>query len=90
MLVRLIDTLKQKQITAILTSLTHIKTMDKDTTVNAVSSLADSWIHLNNELVDGRRLRQLLIVKTRGMGHLSDSQEFTITKKGIIFKKTST
>ena len=45
MLVRLIDTLKIKGINAFFTSLTHATGgVEKDRTVDAVSSLADIWI----------------------------------------------
>jgi len=87
MLVRLLDTMKQKQVSVMLTSLTNLKGISKEHVVNAVSSLADSWINLTNELLNGKRLRQLLIVKARGMGHAPDNQEFSITNKGITFKK---
>ena len=89
MLIRLLDTMKQKQITSVFTALTHIDIIKTDNTVNAVSSLADTWINLSNELLHDQRLRHLLIVKTRGMGHAPDNQEFTITKNGFAFKKTT-
>jgi circadian clock protein KaiC len=90
MLIRLLDTLKQKQVNAVFTALTHEPRTNADNTVNAVSSLADSWVHLSNEMHDNLRSRWLRIVKTRGMGHLSNYQEFTITEKGFSFKKLPT
>jgi len=89
MLIRLLDTLKLKQVNSVLTSLTHIKRIEKDNTVHAVSSLADTWIDLSYELVNGQRQRELQIVKTRGMGHVANNQEFSISNKGFTFKKTT-
>jgi len=86
MLIRMLDAMKQKQITSMFTSLTHLNSIESDHVVNAVSSLADSWIDVCNELLNDHRIRYLLIVKVRGMGHVRDRQEFAITDKGIVFK----
>jgi circadian clock protein KaiC len=89
MLIRLMDTLKMKNINAVFTSLTHSGTsVFNDATVDAVSSLADTWINLTNEQTRGEeRVRNLLIVKSRGMGHHNSKQEFVITAKGLKFIK---
>jgi circadian clock protein KaiC len=90
MLIRLMDTLKMRQINAFFTSLTHGRFDNAtDPTVDAVSSLADTWITLINEESYDQRIRKLLIVKTRGMGHASDSQEFTIKSNGIVLKNAA-
>lgn len=84
MLVRLMDTLKTNQINALFTSLTHTnKNQYDDATVDAVSSLADTWINVKNEDKNNERIRSLLIVKARGMGHSNNQQDFIITNKGI-------
>ena len=84
MLVRLIDVLKMGTINALFTALTHESgTNEKDLTVNAVSSLADIWIDLKNEKQNENRIRTFRIVKARGMGHNTTSQQFTIGNKGI-------
>jgi circadian clock protein KaiC len=84
MLVRLIDLLKTNAINAFFTSLTTENTVEqKDLTVNAVSSLADIWIKLNNENRNGNRVRSLRIVKARGLGHETEGKLFTISGKGI-------
>jgi circadian clock protein KaiC len=86
MLIRLMDSFKIKHINAFFTSLTHIsKNVYDDATVDAVSSLADIWIHVKNEQKDNERVRSLLILKARGMGHFNHEQPFTITKKVIQF-----
>jgi circadian clock protein KaiC len=87
MLVRLMDLLKVNHINAFFTALAHRKETGEedgvDTTVDAVSSLADTWINLKNEGIGGLRHRSLLIVKSRGMAHSNDPNNFVITNKGI-------
>jgi circadian clock protein KaiC len=88
MLVRLMDLLKVNQINAFFTALTHPQPNESfDLTVDAVSSLADTWIRLSNDITDGQRVRSLSIVKSRGMGHSNEMNEFSITEKGIKLKK---
>ncbi len=88
MLVRLMDLLKVNQINAFFTALTH-PYLDKhyDFTVDAVSSLADTWIQLSNDTSNSNRSRKLLIVKSRGMGHSNEINEFSISEKGIKLKQ---
>ena len=87
MLVRLMDTLKTNQINALFTSLTHqLASQHNDATVDAVSSLSDTWINVRNgDRATPDRVRSLLIVKARGMGHFNNQKDFTITSKGIQF-----
>ena len=86
MLVRLLDLLKLNEITSILTSLTHDQVSEyKDLTVDAVSSLADTWIKMRNEEWDGEGTRRLFIVKSRGTGHSNRVHNFIITNKGLQF-----
>lgn len=88
MLIRLIDFLKVKVINAFFTSLTHThEIFKKDVTVDAVSSLADIWINLENEMNNKSRLRGLRIIKVRGMGHQTQQHNFTISNKGIQLSK---
>ena len=91
MLVRLIDTLKIHKINALFTCLmSRTGSATDDGTIEAVSSLADNWLYLQNELIDGKRKRSLLIVKSRGMEHYNDSVSFTISPAGISFAASST
>ncbi|MES2775727.1 MAG: circadian clock protein KaiC [Bacteroidota bacterium] len=90
MLVRLMDTLKMKEINSVFTSLTHSGTSEyNDATVDAVSSLADNWIDMTNEEKNGEGVRSLLIIKSRGMGHENCQQNFKITNKGLQFLQRS-
>ena len=83
MLIRLIDVLKTKRINAYFTSLTHHGAIERDTSVDAVSSLADVWMQVNHESENNNHLRTLRIVKARGIGHETVTQHFIITPKGI-------
>ncbi|HXB28645.1 MAG TPA: circadian clock protein KaiC [Puia sp.] len=90
MLVRLMDILKVNLINALFTSLTHEKGNDySDLTVDAVSSLADTWIRVSNDEMNNARKRNLSIIKSRGMGHSNLVWEFTIDNKGIKIKKSA-
>lgn len=84
MLIRLIDMLKTNQINALFTSLTQATTFDSDfSTVGEISSLADTWINLQNINNGKERSRSLLIIKTRGMGHINLEQDFIISNSGL-------
>jgi hypothetical protein len=65
MLPRLIDFLKQKQITALMTTLTGGAAAQEQTEVN-ISSLVDTWLLLRDIESDGERNRGLYILKSRG------------------------
>jgi circadian clock protein KaiC len=89
MLIRLMDMLKVDGINALFTSLTHEKNNDyRDLTVDAVSSMADTWIRVSNDEKNGARQRNLSIIKSRGMGHSDQVWDFTIQDKGIKIKKS--
>jgi circadian clock protein KaiC len=84
MLVRLMDLFKVNHINAFFTSLTHPNQgTHGDPTVDAISSLADTWINLNNAQTNIDRTRSLLIVKSRGMGHENNPRNFIINDKGF-------
>ena len=84
MLVRLIDLLKLRGINAFFTCLTHARGQEEnDTTVHAVSSIADIWISMENEVESNNRVRNMRIIKVRGMGHNPEAQPFVISEKGI-------
>jgi circadian clock protein KaiC len=82
MLMRLIDLLKQAQITCLFTSLTNAgKALE--TTDMAVSSLVDTWLQLRAIESNGERNRGLYVLKSRGMAHSNQIREFIITSSGI-------
>lgn len=81
MLTRLIDYLKDKQITALFTNLTHLASLEQ--TESEVSSIMDTWILLRDIEIGGERNRGIYILKSRGMAHSNQIREFLITSKGI-------
>jgi circadian clock protein KaiC len=81
-LVRLIDLLKGRGITALFTSLTSGGAAAEGTAVG-VSSLMDTWLLLRNLESGGERNRGLYIMKSRGMAHSNQIREFVLTEHGI-------
>ncbi len=82
MLLRLIDFLKEKQITALLTSLTSSAGALEETSVD-VSSLVDTWLLLRDLESNGERNRGLYILKARGIAHSNQIREFLMTNRGV-------
>lgn len=81
-LTRLIDYLKLKQITTFLTDLTHFGGSLEHTS-EEISSLIDTWLLLRDIEIKGERNRGLYILKSRGMAHSNQIQEFLLTNQGI-------
>ncbi len=81
-LTRLIDYLKMKHITAFLTDLSHMG-QSLEQTNEEISSLIDTWLLLRDIEIRGERNRGLYILKSRGMAHSNQIQEFILTNKGI-------
>jgi circadian clock protein KaiC len=81
-LTRLIDYLKMKKITTFLTDLTHFGDSLEHTS-EEISSLIDTWLLLRDIELNGERNRGLYILKSRGMAHSNQIQEFLLTNKGI-------
>jgi circadian clock protein KaiC len=82
MLLRLIDFLKEKQITAMFTHLTSGGKAAEATDMG-VSSLIDTWLLVRDIEVGGERNRGLYVIKSRGMAHSNQVREFLITSRGI-------
>ncbi|WP_395747878.1 circadian clock protein KaiC [Prosthecobacter sp.] len=84
-LMRLIDYLKQRQITAVFCCLTtgsSASPAPEDSQVG-VSSLMDVWLMLRNIELNGERNRTLYVLKARGMHHSNQVREFVLTEDGI-------
>jgi circadian clock protein KaiC len=82
MLMRLVDFLKSKGITALFTSLTTGGGVLEHTDV-AISSLIDTWLLLRDIEIGGERNRGLYILKSRGMAHSNQIREFLLTDHGV-------
>jgi circadian clock protein KaiC len=81
-LTRLIDHLKMKNITTYLTDLNHFGSSLEHTS-EEISSLIDTWLLLRDIELNGERNRGLYILKSRGMPHSNQIQEFLLTNRGI-------
>ena len=82
MLLRLIDFLKTRGITAMLVNLTTAG-QGLEATDIGVSSLIDTWLVLRDIEAGGERNRGLYVIKSRGMKHSNQIREFVITSSGI-------
>ncbi len=83
MLTRLIDFLKNQQITVLLTNLTTNSGDSLERTDIGISSLVDTWLLLRHIETNGERNRGLNILKSRGMGHSHQIREFLLSDRGI-------
>jgi circadian clock protein KaiC len=80
MLVRLVDMLKARQITCVLTTLSGpgpVLMSGAD-----VSSITDTWILLRDRN-DGIRARSLLVLKSRGMAHSNEARALVFGPRGL-------
>jgi circadian clock protein KaiC len=82
MLLRLVDFLKMRNITAMFASLTK-GGENQELTDMAISSLIDTWLLLRDIEIGGERNRGLYILKSRGMNHSNQIREFILTDNGI-------
>jgi circadian clock protein KaiC len=82
MLTRIMDFLKLRGTTAVLTSLTSGGEAVEHTAV-AISSLVDTWLILEVIRGGGERNRTLSVVKSRGMAHSNQSAEFRFGSDGL-------
>jgi circadian clock protein KaiC len=82
MLLRLVDYLKMKNITAFFASL-NTAGENQELTDMSISSLIDTWLLLRDIEIGGERNRGLYILKSRGMSHSNQIREFRLTDHGI-------
>ncbi|HLX06328.1 MAG TPA: circadian clock protein KaiC [Thermoanaerobaculia bacterium] len=82
LLVRLLDFLKERQITVLFTNLSGGGDPTEQTAVG-ISSLMDTWLLLRNFESAGERNRSLYVLKSRGMSHSNQVREFLLTEHGI-------
>src|SRR5262249_31382721 len=83
MMVRLIDLLKTRGITAVLTSLTSGAALSEEATETAGSSIVDPWLLVKSVEAAGERNRGLYVLKSRGMAHSNQIREFLIASQGV-------
>lgn len=81
-LLRLIDLLKSRGVTAIFCSLEDVAVRSLGLE-REISSLMDAWISLTNVEADGEHNRLLFVLKSRGMGHSNQVREYHMSEQGI-------
>jgi len=82
MMMRLVDYLKAREITALLTNLNHAEGALEQSELG-ISSLIDTWLVLRDIELNGERNRGLYIIKSRGMAHSNQIREFLLTDQGV-------
>ena len=82
MLLRLVDFLKSRDITALFTNLGTGAGEVANTEIQ-ISSLIDTWLLLYNRESNGEHNRQLYLLKSRGMAHSNQVREFILSSEGI-------
>ena len=82
MLIRLVDHLKMKEITALFTDLiplgADVRRIDEN-----VSSIMDTWILIRDLESGGRRSYGVYVLKSRGMAHSHELRQFSLRDDGI-------
>ncbi len=82
-LIRLVDTLKSRQITVLATlnqRAAAVETSDFD-----IAPMSDVWIHLDNDIAAIAFQRTIEVVKARGLNHHRGSLAFEISPNGLQF-----
>jgi len=79
---RVIDYLKNRQITAVFNSLTAAGDAQEESEVG-ISSLMDTWLLLRMVESASERNRVLYVLKSRGMAHSNQMREYRLTNDGI-------
>ena len=82
MVLRLVDFLKARGVTALFTNL-GIGLAETATTEMQISSLMDTWLLLYNREANGEHNRELYLLKSRGMAHSNQVREFILSSEGI-------
>jgi circadian clock protein KaiC len=88
---RLIDWSKSEGMTMVCTSL--LDEMSNQTEASSplqISTLADTWIHLNYLVQAGERNRGMSIVKSRGTAHSNQVRELILSDSGVTLTDTYT
>jgi circadian clock protein KaiC len=80
---RLIDWTKAAGITLVCTSLLHEAWAQMEGTPLQISTIADTWIHLNYVVHAGERNRGLSIIKSRGTSHSNQVRELVLSDTGV-------
>jgi circadian clock protein KaiC len=82
MLTRILDHLKHRGVTLLMTALTNGSGRLDETEMH-VSSLVDTWIALDLERTGNTRRRSIYVVKSRGMEHSHETRELVMSSRGL-------
>ena len=80
---QILDLAKASGTTILFTSLLGSAAPLTEQTQIAISTIADTWMHVSNVVQGGERNRALTIIKSRGMGHSNQVRELVLTDEGI-------
>lgn len=80
---RLVDWCKQRGITLMTTSLLDKANTDTVNTELQISTIADTWIHLEYHSNAGERNRSISIIKSRGTAHSNQVRELILSAEGV-------
>lgn len=80
---RLIDWSKAEGITLLCTSLLGDSNPHNEGTPMEISTIADTWIHLNYLVHAGERNRGISIIKSRGTEHSNQVRELILSSRGV-------
>ncbi len=82
MFIRMVDLFKAAGITSMFVALYHMND-HRSENIQSVSSLMDTWIAVNNDIINGQAQRALLVIKSRGTAHNNQMVPFKIGQNGI-------
>lgn len=85
---RVLDLVKSRGITLVGTALIE-KSGGESTTLD-VSTIADTWLHLDFQVIEGERNRGLTIVKSRGTAHSNQVRELELSEHGVTLRDVYT
>jgi circadian clock protein KaiC len=83
---RLANRIKVQGITGFFTAVTNSEADQFENSCTRISTIADTWLHLNYAVQRGERNRTLTIVKSRGTGHSNQVRELLLTDDGVTLR----
>ena len=83
MMIRLVDLLKTRTVTAMFTSLAAVDPAEGHAGEKVISSLMDAWIVLEARRRRGERRRFVWVLKSRGMEHSPEIHELVVEEGRI-------
>jgi circadian clock protein KaiC len=83
MLIRFVDYLKAERVTGMFTAAITMGSIERNPSDEGISSMVDTWLMVKDVESDGKRSRNLGVMKSRGMAHSKEVREFKISYKGV-------